>query len=464
MVCWTSMLAGGRGMHILPSTVLFSGGTRAFVRRLALLVPALAVFLSAVPASAGSYNSEPYNNSTCSCCKMPGTVMHDLIWGTGLSAGSDSLHKYYKDDLFEQKIKVALQQAADTYRNILMTHAGMVGGFIDGKNAMTAQTALQKLNAGTVKDYLPSDQICRFGTLSRSLANSQDKSRTVQIGLMEYFQGRQLMKQNMVAGYAGRDGTTIGRSADKTARWAQLTKTFCNKSDSNQSLDGSVSSSAQQKCEAGGDTQLNFDVNSTRTLFGPETLDITFSDTTQTLTPDETGVMALGANIYAHDLPANLGKSDFSAMASNADDAQMRKLFDFRSVIAKRSVAANSFASIAAMKAKGGAESKEYLEAVAKELGLSSTEDLKEAVGDNPSYYAQMEFLTKRLYQTPLFYANLYDSPGNVERQQSAIKAISLMQDRDMYESLRRSEMLLSTWLEMKVQREQDRYFGKGIK
>lgn len=54
--------------------------------------------------------------------------------------------------------------------------------------------------------------------------------------------------------------------------------------------------------------------------------------------------------------------------------------------------------------------------------------------------------------------------PTNVERQQTALKAIELMQDRDIYESMQRYEMLLSTLLELQVQRQQDDYFNKGTK
>lgn len=54
------------------------------------------------------------------------------------------------------------------------------------------------------------------------------------------------------------------------------------------------------------------------------------------------------------------------------------------------------------------------------------------------------------------------DSPANNIRKQAAIKALALTQDRDIYESLRRSEMLMSALVELHVQREQDRMTDKG--
>jgi hypothetical protein len=56
------------------------------------------------------------------------------------------------------------------------------------------------------------------------------------------------------------------------------------------------------------------------------------------------------------------------------------------------------------------------------------------------------------------------ESNPNVARQQTAMEAIALMQDRDIYESLRRSEMVLSTLLEMYVSREQDSFKDRGAK
>ena len=72
-----------------------------------------------------------------------------------------------------------------------------------------------------------------------------------------------------------------------------------------------------------------------------------------------------------------------------------------------------------------------------------------------PSYYAQMEILTKKLYQNPNFYANLMDKPTNVKRTLTAMKGVELMQNRDIFESLQRQEMLMSLLLELDVRAEQ---------
>ena len=81
---------------------------------------------------------------------------------------------------------------------------------------------------------------------------------------------------------------------------------------------------------------------------------------------------------------------------------------------------------------------------------------LASSLGSNPSYDAQMEILTKRLYQDPSFYVNLMDTPANVERQYAALQAFGLMQRRDIFETVLRSEMLLSTILEIEISDYQD--------
>lgn len=430
----------------------------------ALVVPG-----TSYSSSTADYNIMPYNNDFCAppCCVLPGQVMHEMFFGTGLTPYPDGFHKrFYIDNLFTDKLEPALKDMSDEFRNMAIYSAVAIGAFLDGQTAEFAQATLQKVNAETMTSYQVSDQICRFGTLSRSLVNSDSKSRAVQLGLMEAIQNRQTLKQNMGSGYAAEEGTTIGRSSDKQGRLKQLQKKFCDNPDLNDAFNGTMSSGSglTVMCQVTADAQLNRDIDMTRTLAVPNTLEIDFPTSAATLSKDEENVMALGNYLYGHDLGMNLGKSDLASLATSAKDGQIKKLMDFRSIVAKRSVAANSFAKLAALKAQGGAGTKTYLEAVAKELGLTATKDIDAVVGPAPSYYAQMEFLTKKLYQSPNFYANLYDSPINVERQQTAMKAIELMQDRDIYESMQRYEMLLSTLLELQVQRQQDDYFNKGTK
>ncbi|MFP4098408.1 MAG: hypothetical protein ACLFU1_06450 [Alphaproteobacteria bacterium] len=51
------------------------------------------------------------------------------------------------------------------------------------------------------------------------------------------------------------------------------------------------------------------------------------------------------------------------------------------------------------------------------------------------------------MYESPRFFARLYDTPANIQRKSVAMKAIELMLDRALFESELRQEMLLSVML-----------------
>ncbi|MBL8636961.1 MAG: hypothetical protein JNN09_00475, partial [Alphaproteobacteria bacterium] len=48
------------------------------------------------------------------------------------------------------------------------------------------------------------------------------------------------------------------------------------------------------------------------------------------------------------------------------------------------------------------------------------------------------------------------DNPANVQRQYASLQAFGLMQQRDIFETILRSEMLLSLIVEMEVSKFQD--------
>lgn len=409
--------------------------------------------------TAPGYSCRGTRPACCSRARIP-DLIHEMFSGTGLYTGQNDLQQYYYINTLWPLIERGLQQTADEMRNAVMFYVGAVGAMIDGQNMNQALLALQKQTTNSLQTETVSDQICRFGTMSRSLANSEDKALAVQLGLSAEIQNRQLMTKNMNAGIAG-PNREIGRSADKLTRFEQFKTKFCDATDSDAGL--------RDVCTTASDVQHNRDIDMARTLDIPLTLDIDFSGLSAAAKPtiDEQNVFALSSNLYANNLGVNIGKSDFQIMASEgstASDSRVEKLLDFRSAIAKRSVAANTFAAFAGMKAAGPEGSVGYMKEILKELGLTTADDLTAMIGDNPSYYAQMDILARKLYQSPKFYANLMESPTNVERQQTAIEGVELMQDRDIYESLQRSEMLLSSLLEIYVLREQDGFKDKGVK
>lgn len=96
-----------------------------------------------------------------------------------------------------------------------------------------------------------------------------------------------------------------------------------------------------------------------------------------------------------------------------------------------------------------------YMKALMMEFGITDEnsdgdvhDEIDAMLGERPSYYAQMEVLTKKIYQSPNFYTNLYDKPTNVARIGASIDAITLMNQRDRYESMLRQEMLSALLVE----------------
>ncbi len=96
-----------------------------------------------------------------------------------------------------------------------------------------------------------------------------------------------------------------------------------------------------------------------------------------------------------------------------------------------------------------------YMKALMMEFGITDEngdgdvhDEIDDMLGERPSYYAQMDVLTKKIYQNPNFYTNLYDKPANVERIGASIDAIALMNQRDRYESMLRQEMLSAVLVE----------------
>lgn len=412
---------------------------------------------SAKASTFSGYNLPPYICSTgVGCCSAAGipAIVSAMITGSGYSP--DLQQAYYMRDLWP-KIRTALQQLSDELRNPALFGIGPRGAFTDAQTFSQTMTSLNKQTSTSIATETPSEQICRFGTLSASLAKSDDTSRAVQMGLANQMLQREMMRTGMAASFEDAVGDKLGRSSDKSSRYAQYEKTFCDPKHSNQAA-------GTTKCLATTDARQDRDIDSTRSLYNPLTLNLDFS--TAGLTADEENVMALASNLFAHDLPIGFGKADFEAILSDngsASDSRKERLMDYRSIAAKRTVAQNSFAALAAMKAQGSGGSATYMKQMVGYLGLDAASQTA-LLGDNPSYYAQMELLTRKLYQSPEFYANLMESNANIARQQSAMEGIALMQDRDIHNSLKRSEMVLSTLLETYLAQQQTLDKDKGAK
>ena len=371
------------------------------------------------------------------------------------------------NEFFEGHVLPALMLFTEQMSSIAMHQTMAVGTFLDAKHQLETQRLLQELQVQAHKDYQPSEDFCWFGTNVRSLANSEEKSRTNAYILSRRQMARQTGQENL--------GGAESRDNDKLGRWEVFKEYFCDPQDSDWT---GADHGLEDLCDPAPSTQqfTNADIDYTRLIENERTISLLgglggfdliddsgspmSTGSSASISIGEQAVMALQNNLYGHDILTRDLKNDL------LKQQQYQEWYmALRSVAAKRSVAENSFNAIVGMKSAGTtdisvagtggfggstADTYEYLGAILIELGIP-TDEVNDIMGNNPSYYSQLEILAKRIYQNPDFYAGLYDKPANVKRKSVALKAIELMVDRAIYESQIRQEMLSSVLLSARL-------------
>ena len=359
--------------------------------------------------------------------------------------------KFLEDTVFKGYILPAMQGMTDQLTAVGMQQTGIIGTFFDGKHQMETQRLMQNLQARAHKDYHPSMGMCEFGSNVKSLAASERKSEVSAIVLAKRAIDRQLGAANSSA--------SQGVAQDINARIDQYKDTYCDTAD--HGLNGLAafcsrsddSIDKEKENPAAFRARKNKDIDFVRTVALPWTVQADFTD--GDLQDDEEDILALASNLYSHNVFARPSAESLPAGDDTKRDVQRQIYLNMRAITAKRSVAQNSFNAIVGMKTEGSGGSKEFMTGILEELGLDASNDIPELIGEKPSYHAQMELLTKKIYQNPDFYTNLYDKPANVSRKGVAMQAIGLMQKFDMLKSTLRKEASLSVLLELAVIDEQ---------
>ena len=406
----------------------------------------------------------------CGLCDLPPNFMQDTTIENYISNEhnntqqninnhTDKDFQSYEDwivnDFFKQYILPAMMQMAGQMSAVAMQQMEILGTFLDAKHQMETNRLFQELAAQAHRDYQPSEGMCTIGTLSRSL---EEADRTIDLTaytLSRRSMARQLMQANSV-GVGGDDDY----GTDTLSRIKQFTNTYCNKTDNNGYL--------KNICGGVNPARINKDIDFTRTLWEPMTVPLRFSSGSGASVAEKEAaedVIALKTNLYANRIfrmPVSAGSLNEAGDANIGKKASnLQAYLDLRSIVAKRSVAEETFDTIAGMKAAGtsdAAQTAKYIQAAIKQLNPSMSNAQAQAiVGKNPSYWAQMEVLTHKILQDPQFYTDLYDTPSNVERKKVALQAIDLVQQRDTYKVDLRSEMLWSLLLELRLEQEQQR-------
>ncbi len=345
-------------------------------------------------------------------------------------------------DALKQIWVAAFQLMTSQLTTTMIQQVEVIGTFFDAKHQLETQRIMQKRYARAHKDYHPSVQMCEIGTMARDLANTEIRTELTKTALSNGMLGRALG--------SGDVKTMRGAESDYDTRVKSYIDLFCSKKDNAQQND--------LICQKEGDpAQQNADINYTQTIDAPLTLDINFlgdgEKESEKGKKEKANLFAFLDYIFMHEsfpfVPKS--KTEYSPFVTPYQN--------MRSLVAMRSVAQNSFANIIAQKTAGpstedGRNAAPFIKALMKELGIEKDE-IEATIGKNPSYYAQMEVLTKKIYQHPEFISNLYDKPANVKRLRAAMTAIKLMQDRDIHDSMMRREMLISMILELQLREKQ---------
>ncbi len=395
----------------------------------------LFIFLSTV-----SYSRPGYSCTTCSMiyCEASNTAdfvteEHNYI-REYMGPEFNDLETFIQDILVERYILPMIDALATPSPALSAYSMGIIGTFFDAKNQLEVERMFQELSAEAHKDYLPSVGVCKVGTLIRSLAAAeQTGGETVSI-LAKRSLDRHLGRVNSAA--------SEGVKEDVESRFEQFRNIYCKGSD--------FGADFAPLCLGTNPARYNRDVDYGLTVDDAMTLNIAFGDST--LNDTEEDIWALSNNLYGSRVLQRIPEVFF------LDEDKQQAILDQRSVIAKRSVAENSFNTIVGMKTPGSLESADasgvnttgYMNVVLEQLGIAADE-ATHIYGERPSYYAQMDFLTKKVYQDPNFYTNLYDTPVNIDRKRVTLQAIGLMQDFDTLESYLRTEAMLSVLLELEV-------------
>lgn len=370
----------------------------------------------------GNCTPSPANTTPGTSAGVTGTqAQMDFSGGLNLSGPADALRSWWVG---------GLMLMAEQFTVSMEAQVQAIGMMFDAKHQLETQRLFQEKTAEAHRDYQPSEQLCTFGTFARDLMATERSANLSRDAVAE----RLLQKEV-------RRGDAVGYSQDsmELSRIAQFRTQFCDQNDNGTGLNLLCPTPAPAHMR-------NRDINYTQTLDKPLSLSIDMLDPADS--EDEQAVFALVDNLFATEgLPI-----------APEDTIELRRYnnnyLNLRSITAMRGIARNSVANIVAMKTatpnRDDRTNAPYLRALLREFGLND-EEITNHLGENPSYYAQMEFLTRKMYQSPVFYTNLYDKPANVQRIRAAMKAIKLMQDRDIHSALQRREMLLSMLLEIRL-------------
>lgn len=339
-------------------------------------------------------------------------------------------------DVFETRLLPALMLFAEQMTATAIYQVFMIGAMLDAKHQLETQRIFQVMMAEAHAEYQPSETMCSFGSLTRSLAASQENATLTAATLS----ARAIQRENL----SGSGLSANGRTSDYTSRIAQyLSVPYCNPADNGNGLTA--------LCPNGGGERANKDINYTRTVDSKMTLEMNF-DANGAPTPDAEDVLALDAYLFASEVRNSLPMTFFTQDNGAVNKLGPPRFMDLRANTAKRSIARAPFLYAVSVKTEGAPEVQPLLRAVLAKKGLSEQEIIL-LIGENASQDAQMEILVKELHDL----AEFYDTPENIARINGMILALILKQRYDLFRIALRGEAVLATMLETALDEQQEK-------
>lgn len=376
----------------------------------------------------------------------------EVVPDTVISRGATSANGPIVDTELLTEWVPSFMLMTQQFTALMIQQVQIIGSFFDAKHQLETQRLFQQKVAETHKDYHPSGELCQVGTFTRDLIDSQQRNKITRNVMAQATIMRALAAGDVKTSNLGDDGF----EGDVRTRRKGFIDKFCNIQDN--------AGAYQLVCETNKDPrQQNADVNYTQTIDSPLTINVDFWANSEaaseggTVPPHQSSLEEENLFAFLDQIFMNDAFPDIKAPRTVTHNF-IKPYLEMRSLIGMRSVAQNSFAHIIAEKTVGPSGDKTitpYVFALLEEMGVKSA-DITEYIGSNPSYYAQMEVLTKKIFQHPQFISNLYDKPANVKRMGASLNAIKLMQDRDIHEAMLRREMLTSLILELQLRQKEN--------
>lgn len=370
------------------------------------------------------------------------TALHDIL-REHITQEFIYQERWFMYDFFRDYILSGLMLMVEQLSTTAQTQVFAFGTIMDAKEQLETQRLLQEKMAEAHRDYRPDINMCTIGTAARGLAAQDRNGESMANALSKRMIDRQLGLRYT----ASNEGT----SSDVKSRIEQFRRRFCDRH-------SNAGNTAHICLASSSGAHINKDIDYAGTIGLRRTVNLDLNN--NTAEADDEDILALATNLYGNRV---FERTRIPGTNMAGDQGQISGelswYLDKRAITAKRSVAQNSFNEIAGMKARGtgaSATAGNYLYAVFEQLGVGSAAEARQMLGENPSYYAQLEVMAQKIYQDPEFFTNLYDSPTNVLRKNVAMQAINLMLDRDTFHSELRTEALLSQLLEAQLVRYQE--------